>query len=80
MGHNPDVAQTIWLSTQFNQDINYSTIDNIFNLQSIIQKHVSKSRGQLYVFYVNFLKAFDNCVHSKIWVYKEREYLTRVNF
>jgi len=45
----------------------YSTVDNIFNLQSVIQKYLSKKGGRIYVFYIDFLKAFDNCAHSKLW-------------
>jgi hypothetical protein len=45
----------------------YSTVDNIFNLQAIIQKYTSKRRGRFYVFFIDFLKAFDNCIHTKLW-------------
>lgn len=45
----------------------YSTIDNIFSLNAVIQKYLSKRRGRVYVFYIDFLKAFDNCVHAKLW-------------
>ena len=45
----------------------YSTIDNIFNLQSVIQKYISKKRGRIYVLFIDFLKAFDNCSHKKLW-------------
>ena len=45
----------------------YSTIDNIFNLQAVIQKYLSKRKGSLYVFYIDFLKAFDNCIHEQLW-------------
>ena len=45
----------------------YATTDNIFNLHAIVQKYISKRRGRIYVFYVDFLKAFDNCVHTKLW-------------
>jgi hypothetical protein len=44
----------------------YSTIDNLFNLQSIIQKYLSVKRGRIYVFYVDFRKAFDSCPHHLI--------------
>lgn len=45
----------------------YSTVDNIFSLQSVIQKYLTKRGGRLYVFYIDYLKAFDNCAHPKIW-------------
>ena len=45
----------------------YSTIDNIFSLSAVIQKYLTKRRGRIYVFYIDYLKAFDNCVHSKLW-------------
>jgi len=45
----------------------YSTIDDIFVIQSIVQKYLSKQRGRMYVFYIDFLKAYDNCEHHKLW-------------
>ena len=45
----------------------YSTVDNIFNVQSVIQKYLSKKGGRIYVFYIDFFKAFDNCAHTKQW-------------
>ena len=38
----------------------YSTVDNIFTLQSIIQKYLSKSRGRFYCLFLDFRKAFDS--------------------
>ena len=37
----------------------YSTMDNIFILDTLIQKQLSKKRGKLYVFFVDFSAAFD---------------------
>ena len=45
----------------------YSTIYNIFTLNGIIQKYLSKRKGRCYVFYIDFLKAFDGCIHKKLW-------------
>ena len=39
--------------------INYSTIDQIFNLQSLVQKYMCKSKGRFYVLMVDFSKGFD---------------------
>ena len=44
----------------------YSTIDNLFCLQSMAQKYVSKSKGRFYCLYVDFAKAFDTIDHSKL--------------
>ncbi len=46
---------------------NYSTVDNIFNLQAVIQKYLCKKRGRMYVFFIDFFKAFDSCVHDNLW-------------
>ena len=47
----------------------YSTIDNIFTLQSVIQKYISKGRGRFYclILFVDFSKAYDRIDHSKLW-------------
>ena len=45
----------------------YSTVDNIFNLQAVIQKYLSKSKGRVYVYYIDFFKAFDSCTHTNLW-------------
>ena len=41
----------------------YSTIDQIFNLQSIVQKYLCKKKGRCYVIFVDFSKAFDTIPH-----------------
>lgn len=38
----------------------YSTIDNIFNLVSIIKIHLSAKRRKVYAFFVDFSAAFDH--------------------
>jgi len=45
----------------------YSTIDKLFNLQSVVQKYLTVKRGRVYVFYVDFRKAFDSCPHYLLW-------------
>ena len=45
----------------------YYTIDNIFTLKGIIQKYLSKRKGRCHVFYIDFLKVFDGCIHKKLW-------------
>lgn len=37
----------------------YSTVDNMFILNTLINKYISKSRGRLYCLFVDFQKAFD---------------------
>ena len=44
----------------------YSTIDNVFNLQSVIQKYTSKKKGRYYILFVDFTKAFDSIPHSHL--------------
>ena len=41
----------------------YSTIDNIFTLQSIAQKYLSNSGGRFYCLFIDFSKAFDRIQH-----------------
>ena len=45
----------------------YSTIDNIFTLQSIVQKYLSKKQGRFYVLFVDFSKAFDCIDRAKLF-------------
>lgn len=45
----------------------YSTTDNIFILQSLIQKYCSKQKGRLYVLFVDFSKAFDTIPHALLF-------------
>lgn len=44
-----------------------STIDQIFVLQSVIQKYLSKPRGRFYCIFVDFSKAFDSVPHAHLW-------------
>ena len=46
---------------------NYSTIDQIFNLQSLVQKYMCKSKGRCYVLMLDLLKAFDTVPHVLLW-------------
>ncbi len=45
----------------------YSTIDNMFTLQSMVQKYLSKQGGRFYCLFVDFSKAFDRIRHDKLW-------------
>lgn len=46
----------------------YSTVDNIFVLQSLVQKYIGKAGGRFYVFFVDFQKAFDRINRGKLWL------------
>ena len=45
----------------------YSTIDNIFILQSIAQKYLSKEGGRFYCLFIDFSKAFDRIQHNQLF-------------
>ena len=45
----------------------YSAIDNIFTLQSIAQKYISKPGCRFYCLYKDFSKAFDRIQHKKLF-------------
>ena len=45
----------------------YSAVDNIFSLQSMAQKYLSKKGGRFYCLYVDFSKAFDSLIHEKLF-------------
>ena len=45
----------------------YSTVDNIFWLQAIIQKYLCRAGGRFYCIFVDFRRAFDSIPHNKIW-------------
>ena len=45
----------------------YSTIDNMFTLQSLVQKYISKEKGRYYVLFIDFSKAFVMIPHSLLW-------------
>eukprot|EP00745_Piridium_sociabile_P032434 TRINITY_DN5471_c0_g1_i2.p1 TRINITY_DN5471_c0_g1~~TRINITY_DN5471_c0_g1_i2.p1 ORF type:complete len:1139 (-),score=92.24 TRINITY_DN5471_c0_g1_i2:303-3719(-) len=45
---------------------NYSTVDHIFSLYSIVQKCMCKKGQKLYVAFVDFQKAFDSVRHDKL--------------
>ena len=53
----------------------YSAIDNIFCLQNIIKKYISKVGGRFYVLVVDFQKAFDTINHFKLFSTKSRQRL-----
>ena len=45
----------------------YSTVDNIFVLQSMVQKYLGKPKGRFYILFVDFFKAFDWVDRKKLW-------------
>lgn len=45
----------------------YSAIDNVFCLQSMAQKYLSKNGGRFYCLYVDFKKAFDKIDHAVLF-------------
>lgn len=45
----------------------YSAIDNVFCLQAMTQKYLSKAGGRFYCLYVDFKKAFDKICHVKLF-------------
>ena len=45
----------------------YSVADNLFCLQSMVQKYITKPGGRFYVLYVDFKKAFDSLLHFKLF-------------
>lgn len=45
----------------------YSTIDQIFNLNALIQKTLARKGRKLYVAFVDFKKAFDSVRHGKLF-------------
>jgi hypothetical protein len=42
-------------------------IDQIFTLQAIAQKHLSKKKGRYYCAFIDFSKAFDSISHNLLW-------------
>ena len=45
----------------------YSTIDNLFSLQAIIQKYLCCTGGKFFCIYIDFRRAFNSIPHNKIW-------------
>ena len=44
----------------------HSAVDNIFILQALVQKYLSKKQGMFYCISVDFQKAFDSIQHDKL--------------
>ena len=42
-------------------------MNNMFTLQSLVQKHISKEKGRYHVLFIDFSKAFDMIPHSLLW-------------
>ena len=45
----------------------YSTMDNVFSLQSLIQKYLCRARGRFYCIFIDFKRAFGSIQHVNIW-------------
>ena len=45
----------------------YSTIDNMFVLQALVQKYCSRKGGRFYTIFVDFSKAFDTIPHALLF-------------
>ena len=41
--------------------------DQIFVLQSLVQKYLSRSKGRFYCLFIDFSKAFDSIPHNFLW-------------
>ena len=46
---------------------NYSTVDNAFVLQSLIDRYLSRKGRKLYMAFVDFKQAFDRVHREKLW-------------
>ena len=45
----------------------YSTTDNLFTLQRIAQKYLTKTGGRFYCSFIDFSKEFDRINHEVLW-------------
>ena len=52
---------------QFGFREGYSTVDNAFILNSIIERYLAKKKGKIYVCFVDFKRAFDSVNREKLW-------------
>ena len=52
---------------QFGFREGYSTIDNAFILNSIIERYLAKKKGKIYVCFVDFKRTFDSVNRQKLW-------------
>ena len=61
------------LETQAGFRKGYSTTDNMFALDTIIQKYLTKPKGRVYIFFVDFSKAFDQVPRNLLMERLEEE-------
>ena len=54
----------------------YSTVDNLFSLQALVQKYLCRPRGRFYCMFVDFKRAFDSIQHANLWLSLERKGIT----
>ena len=45
----------------------YCTVDNIFSLNALVQKYISKPKGRFYALFVDFKVCFDSINRRKLW-------------
>ena len=45
----------------------YSTVDNIFSVNALVQKYITKPKGRFYTLFVDFKVAFDSINRDKLW-------------
>ena len=45
----------------------YCTVDQIFNLYTICEKYLTKSKGRMYGAFIDFSRAFDNIPHLSLF-------------
>ena len=46
---------------------NYSTMDNVFVIDTLIRKYLRKKGGRFYCAFIDFSKAFDSVNHKALW-------------
>ena len=51
----------------------YSTMDNVFSLQALVQKYLCRDRGRFYCIFIDFKRAFDSIQRSNLWNSLERK-------
>ena len=62
-----DSENNVITDAQFGFKQDFSTVDAIFVLQSIINRNLSKKGGRLYCCFIDYKKAFDLIDRSKLW-------------
>ena len=63
-----DKDNSVKMDAQFGFRPGLGTVDAIFVLQSLVNKHLRKKGGRLYCCFINYRKAFDFVNRSKLWI------------